>query len=66
MLRITIRCFPEGAILRIEGDDLHTEYTLSLKSMDRILGVIGRILPKMKPFWGPDIAIKEEPKRKKK
>jgi hypothetical protein len=70
MVEIIIKCFPEGAILRFKGQTLDSSYALSVKSLDKIMGALQKILPKVMPFEGAAIGIKDEddgePKRKKK
>ena len=70
MVEITIKCYPEGAILRFKGQTLDSSYALTVKSLDKIMGALQKILPKVMPFEGAAIGIKDEgedkPKKGKK
>lgn len=66
MVEITIKCFPEGAILSFSSENLNSKYALSVDSLDKIMSALQKILPKASPFIGAMIGIKDEGKKKRK
>lgn len=66
MVEITIKCFPEGAILSFSSETLNSSYALSVDSLDKVMTALQKILPKADPFHGAVIGIKDDNKKKRK